>query len=101
MSDPENTGWTLSTLKILMDERDRRYGELSAARELAVNAALAAAEKAVAVAERNAEKWRDSANEWRKAMNDREINFLPRNVGYIIGAASLIGILFSLADKLK
>ncbi len=102
MREPEthNHGWTLDTLKTLMDERDRRYGEMAAAKELAINAALAAAEKAVAVAERNAEKWRDSANEWRKAMNDREINFLPRNIGYIIGALTAVSIFITVGEKL-
>lgn len=93
------SGWTLDTLKTLMDERDRRYGELAVATDRAVQAALAAAEKAVAVAEVNAEKWRDNANEWRKAMNDREINFLPRNVGYIIGALTTAGLILTMLDK--
>ncbi|MDO8703307.1 MAG: hypothetical protein Q7J84_00025 [Sulfuricaulis sp.] len=100
MSDPEKSGWTLSTLKSLMDERDRRYGEIAAAKETAINAALAAAEKAVMVAERNAEKWRDNANEWRQAMTDRERNFLPRNIGYIIGALTALTLVMGIADKL-
>ena len=93
---PDRGGWTLETLKTLMDERDRRYGEVSEAKERAVSAALAAAEKAVNVAEQNAEKWRTNANEWRAAMNDRELNFLPRNIGYIIGALSVITLLIDL-----
>jgi len=28
-----NSGWTLETLKSLMDERDRRYSEVSDAKE--------------------------------------------------------------------
>jgi hypothetical protein len=96
----EDSGWTLTTLKQLMDERDRRYGEIAAAKEKAVEAAFAAAEKAVATAEANAEKWRASANEWRSAMNDRERDFLPRNIGYIIGALSVITLVMSLFGKL-
>jgi hypothetical protein len=36
----KHTGWTLETLKTLMDERDRRYGEVSSAKEEAVKVAF-------------------------------------------------------------
>lgn len=101
MSDPEKSGWTLSTLKQLMDERDRRYGEVSEAKERAISAALAAAEKAVLVAEGNAEKWRMNANEWRAAMDDRERNFLSKGMGYVIGALSTIAVLLTIMEKIK
>lgn len=101
MSDPERSGWTLVTLKALMDERDRRYTEISEAKEKAVEAALAAASKAVDVAEKNAEKWRASANEWRAAMDDRERNFLSKGMGYVIGALSAIALLLTIMDKIK
>jgi len=97
----EDAGWTLGTIKALMDERDRRYGEIAAAKEKAVEAAFAAAEKAVATAEANAEKWRASANEWRSAMNDRERDFLPRNLGYVFMALSVVGLIMILADKFR
>ncbi len=97
MSD--HHGWTLETLKTLMDERDRRYGELSTAKEKSVEVALANAEKAVMVSERNAEKWRDNANEWRQAMTDRERNFLPRNIGYIIGALTSLTLILGLLER--
>lgn len=99
MTDKDG-GWTLETLKVLMDERDRRYGEVSIAKEKAVEIALANAEKAVLVSERNAEKWRDNANEWRQAMTDRERNFLPRNMGYIIGALAGISALIPFLQQL-
>jgi hypothetical protein len=84
--------WTLETLKILMDERDVRYAQVSEAKEKAVAAALAAAQKAVEVAERNAEKWRDNANEWRQAMGDKDRNFVTKNAlwGYFVVAFGLI-----------
>lgn len=90
----------VNSVRDLMNERDRRYGEVSTAKEEAVKVALANAEKAVAVSERNAEKWRDSANEWRQAMTDRERNFLPRNIGYIIGALTVITLIVSLLDRI-
>jgi delta 1-pyrroline-5-carboxylate dehydrogenase len=92
-------GWTLDTLKALMDERDRRYGEVSAAKEEAVKIALADAEKAVSVAERNAEKWRDNANEWRAAMTDRERMFLHKNMGIVIAFLSGVALLLAIAEK--
>lgn len=98
MNDAEH-GWTLETLKTLMDERDRRYGEVSTAKEKAVEVALANAEKAVMVSERNAEKWRDNANEWREAMTDRERNFLPRSIGYIIAALTCISLFISFVER--
>lgn len=101
MSDPERSGWTLTTLKQLMDERDRRYGEVSEAKERAISAALAAAEKAVHVAEINAEKWRMNANEWREAMNDRERNFLSKGMGYVIGALSTITLILAILEKIR
>jgi glyoxylate carboligase len=73
------SGWTVDTLKALMDERDLRYGQLSDAKEKAITAALAAAEKAVSVAELNSEKWRSNANEWRSAMDDREKKFVIKD----------------------
>ena len=83
-----------------MDERDRRYGEVSEAKERAISAAMAAAEKAILVAENNAEKWRMNANEWRSAMNDRERQFLSKGMGYVVGALSAIALVLTIADKL-
>ncbi len=104
MSEPKERtggGWTLDTLKVLMDERDVRYGQLSDAKERAVFTALAAAEKAVSIAEANAEKWRVNANEWREAMNDRERNFLSKGMGYVVGALSAIALFLAIVDKFK
>lgn len=74
--DRHDTDLTLTTIKAIMDERDIRYTQLADAKEKAISAALAAAEKAVTVAEINSQKWRENANEWRNAMNDREAAFV-------------------------
>jgi hypothetical protein len=99
-STAKNGGWTLDTLKTLMDEREKAAAAAQASAERAVAAALAAAEKAVLVAERNAEKWRDSANEWRAAMTDKDRNFVTKSVlwGYF---AALIGLVTSLTLLLR
>lgn len=90
----QDAGWTLSTLKALMDERHETQKE-------AVKNAFDAAAKAVAVAEANAEKWRANANEWRAAMTDRERNFLSKGMGYVVGALSAIALILTIADKFK
>ena len=72
------TAITIETLKAIVDERDLRYTQLADAKEKAISAALAAAEKAVQVAEVNSEKWRANANEWRLAMDDREALFVKK-----------------------
>lgn len=97
----EKTGWSLDTLKALMDERDLRYSQLSDEREKAVRAALAAAEKAVSVAQTNAERWQANANEWRSAMTDRERNFFSKGMGYVVGALSAAAMLLTVLDKIK
>lgn len=97
----DNTKWTLETLKELMDERDKRYAQVSEAKEKAVSAALAASEKAVNVAEINSEKWRDNANEWRSAMSDKDRNFVTKNVlwGYFVGVVGLTVLLTEIIQK--
>ena len=74
--DRHDENLTLTTIKAIMDERDIRYTQLADAKEKAISAALAAAEKAVTVAEINSQKWRENANEWRQAMDDRETQFV-------------------------
>ena len=81
----DRTTWTVSALLELMNERDRRY-----------QAAFDAAKEAVLVAEAHAEKWRANANEWRDAMNDRERDFLPRMIGYLIGFLALAATVLSI-----
>ena len=76
IDDRHDNDLTLTTIKAIMDERDIRYTQLADAKEKAISAALAAAEKAVTVAEINSQKWRENANEWRQAMDDRETQFV-------------------------
>lgn len=82
------SAWTPDTLLELMNERDRRYGERFAAQE-----------KAIAVAEMNAEKWRMNANEWREAMNDRERNFLSKNMGIVLAIVSTVALGITVVQK--
>lgn len=93
--------WTPETLKALMDERDRRYAEVSAAKELAVRTAMEASEKAIRKEEENSEKWRVNANEWRAAMNDRERNFLSKSMGLVLATVSVVALLLTIADRFK
>jgi hypothetical protein len=79
-------------LKVLMDERDRRYEQRFSDQNLAVSAALASAEKAVqaalvaadravAKAELAADKRFDSVNEFRQQLNDQATQFMTRSEG--------------------
>lgn len=81
---------SVATLKELMDERDRRYEQR-----------FRESEKALDLANEHGEKWRTAANEWRQAMTDREREFLPRSIGYIVAAFSVVGLIVSLVDKFK
>lgn len=83
-------GWTLNTLKVLMDERDIRYSERSDLQQRAID-----------LAEANAERWRSNANEWRQAMTDKDRNFVTKNAlwGYIVGAISLTLMLVTILQK--
>jgi hypothetical protein len=84
--------WNVDSLKELMDERDRRYMEVSAASERALTAALTAVREATSEAKHNTDKWQESANEWRNAMNDKDRNFVTERAmwGYFIGAIGLV-----------
>lgn len=61
------SGWTVDTLRALMDERDRRYGERFKAQEKAVDN----------VAKETKEKFA-SVNEFRGALSDQTNTFIPR-----------------------
>ena len=88
MSDDHKSIWNVDSLKVLMDERDRRYGEVQAAKE-----------EAIRVHKDNADKWMSNANEWRGAMTDRERNFLPKSMGIVIAALSGVALLITLMEK--
>lgn len=102
----------LAHIHALRDADDKRYqqkfealekafNDQLLAQEKAVDTAMNAAEKAVNVAETTAEKWRANANEWRKAMDDRERNFLPRAMGYVIGAVSVVSLMIQILSRLN
>ena len=90
MNEDKRSGHNCNTLKDLMDERDRRYEQR-----------FLESEKALELANKHSEQWRSSANEWRQAMTDREREFLPRNIGYIIAALTLVSLIAALAEKFK
>ena len=46
--------------------------------------------RAIDLQETNASHWREQANEWRAAMDDRERNFLPKTMGYLLAGVSVI-----------
>lgn len=79
----------LDLLGELAQERDRRYTERFESQERALN-----------IAQKASDNWMANANEWRQAMNDRERDFLPRNVGYIFAALAAISVLLQLIGKL-
>ncbi len=105
MADQSNIGgWTVQALhdhlKAMMDERDRRYEQLSEAQKHAVEAALASAERAVDKAELIAEKWRINANEWRAAMSDKDRLYITKDVAksYYINTLLACGALIALVE---
>lgn len=76
------TGWSVETLKELvqskLDDAEKRNGQRFEAQEKAVASALQAAKEAVAKAEIAAEKRFDSVNEFRAQLSDQAGTFMPR-----------------------
>jgi len=70
---------------------DKRFEAL----ETLVEAKEKGLREALSVAKQNEDRWRDSANEWRAAMTDREMNFFPRAMGYMVGGIAIVSFLFS------
>lgn len=60
-----------------------------------------AQENALSKAEEHAELWRKSANEWREAMNDRDRNFLSKNMGLVVGAVSILSAIIAIFGPIK
>ncbi len=98
------SGWTVDTLHAhilkVMDERDRRYQQLAESQGEAVTTALTSAETAVVKSERIAEKWRENANEWRSAMNDKDRQYLTKDVakGYFVAGLMAAGVMIAVAE---
>ena len=76
------SGLTVDTLKLLMDERDRRYEQRFAASEKAVDKALDATERRF-----------ESVNEFRATLIDQTNTFIPRT--------EVVGITDRLGERLK
>jgi|SRR6185369_100757 len=62
----------------LLEEADKRYQQRFNDTKIAVDAALAAAEKAVTKAEMAAEKRFESVNEFRNTLSDQQRTLMPR-----------------------
>lgn len=92
MSDVPLKEYVETKLKLLNEiaaERDRRYSERFLAQESALK-----------LAQENANRWMAAANEWRQAMNDRERDFLPRNLGYVFAALAALSLVLTVVAKL-
>ncbi len=78
-------------LNLIVNERDRQYGQRFDAQEKAVAAALAAAKEAVVKAETAAEKRFDSVNEFRNTLKDQAGTFITRGeaVGFFFGICGI------------
>jgi hypothetical protein len=61
-------------------ELEKRLDERDELRQIALQAALAAAEQAREIERGEVQRWRDAANEWRAAMEDRERRFATREM---------------------
>ena len=74
--------WTTENLKEhfegLLEEKDKRYQQRFNDTKIAVDAALAAAEKAVTKAETAADKRFESVNEFRNTLADQQRTLMPR-----------------------
>ena len=68
MTDDPNAGWTLITLKALMDERDKRYQQRFESSQKAIDETKA----------ENLTRF-SNTNEWRDALKDREADFARKS----------------------
>jgi hypothetical protein len=73
----------IKALEHVMAERDIRYTERFVAQE-----------KAERLFTQSLDSWKIHTNEWRGAMEDRERRFLPRSLGAVIGALTLLLLIF-------
>jgi CHASE3 domain sensor protein len=92
------SGWTVDTLKVLVDERHVSLKELREEIEKRYTQRFDAQEKAIGVAQATAKEYRASANEWRDAMKDREIQFVRKGenswiVGVVVAIVAVGGFL--------
>jgi methylase of polypeptide subunit release factors len=77
-----SSGWTVGTLKELVDQRfdamDKATVAALAAAEKAVQAALTSAKEAVAKAEEGQQKVNEGQNEFRGTLKDQAATLMPR-----------------------
>jgi hypothetical protein len=95
------SGWTVDTLKALMDERDRRYAmEVSNIKDMMTAAMLAVRETTIET-KHQTDKWQASANEWRQAMTDKDRNFVTKSSawGYLVGLAGFILMIMEILGR--
>ena len=69
----------IKALETLLDEREDRTKERFASMKIAVDAALAAADRAVTKAEVATEKRFEGVNEFRETLRDQAANLMPRS----------------------
>ena len=97
------SGWTVDTLKALMDERDRRYAlEVTNIKEM-MTAAMLAVRETTAETKHQTDKWQASANEWRQAMTDKDRNFVTKSSawGYLVGLAGFILVIIQILERVS
>jgi len=79
---PDDTGWTVLTVKehftAIQEEQAKAVAAALAAAEKAVAAALASQQLAVQVAQENTKEWQKNSNEWRQTVNDLINGYMPR-----------------------
>lgn len=76
------SGWSVDTLKVLMDERQAHLRELRVSDQRAIDAALVSQEKAIVKAENAAEKRFELLNELRDGVATKEqLGALEKEMG--------------------
>lgn len=88
MSDVPLRDYIEKQLKLInekADERDRRYDERFEAQETA----LAKAEQANM-------HWKQEAQDWRDRADERERNFMPKSMGAVLAALTIILLIIQL-----
>ena len=89
----------IEALAKLLDEREDRTKERFASMKIAVDAALAAADRAVTKAEIATEKRFESVNEFRDTLRDQSNTLLPR-LEYNVQHTALVEVVNNLVERL-
>lgn len=88
------------------ERRDTEWVEkLMAAHDKRYEVRFEAQERALLVAAQNNEHWKAEADEWRKRADEREREFLPRGLGYLLAFINVcigaLGLLLALIIFMK